>query len=105
MKNLIIVLLFLFTSTSLLAVNKEIVKTHYEHKTEISNSVLVNQTDILSQSVADLLEDVYGNCKITLTFVNGDGEEVGSVSIDTNTDTAQECKDLADSIFDLLLER
>lgn len=102
MKNLIIVLLFLLTSTNLVAINKNIIINYDENKTEIGNSEYANQTIISSQSVADLLGDVYGNCKITFVIVNGDGETEATINIDTNTDTAQECNDLTKGLFDFL---
>lgn len=103
MKNLILILLFLFTSSSLSAVNKEIINVRFENKAKISNSVLLNQTNILFQSFAGLFENDSVTCKIEITVMNEDGEVENSVSVETNTETEQECHDLRDFIVDFLL--
>ncbi len=101
MKNLIILLLFLFTSTSLLAVNKETEKNYDETIFNIENSELINMPTIPTIFNNDLSNDEYGNCIIDVTITNSDGEKIATIHVDTNTETAQECDNLRDSIVDM----
>jgi hypothetical protein len=101
MKNLIIVLLFLFTSTSLFAVNKEFEKNDNEILTQVDNSELINKPIISTKSTTNLFKNESGNCIIDITIVNGDGEKIATIHVDTNTETTEECQNLSDAILDM----
>lgn len=101
MKNLIIVLLFLFTSTSLFALNNEFEKNYDENITQIDNSELISKLFILTESNIDLFKYEFGNCKIDVTITNSDGETIADIHVDTNTETATECENLKDIIVDM----
>ena len=101
MKNLIIVLLFLFTTTSIFAVNKEYEKNYDETITQIDNSELINKLIISTESNTNLFKIEYGNCVIDITITNSDGETIATIHVDTNTETATECKNIADIIIDM----
>jgi|AVFP01.1.fsa_nt_gi hypothetical protein len=96
MKNIIIVLLFLFTTTNLLAVNVAFEESLIESSTESINHQLINELN--------LHNDFEPNCIIDIEIVNSDGEKTAHIHVEATVESHEECDTLRRAILDMATE-
>tara|TARA_B110000285_G_C15048863_1_gene575892 strand:+ start:242 stop:559 length:318 start_codon:yes stop_codon:yes gene_type:complete len=99
MKNLFFALAFMLVGTFAFANNaKEVTTVNYDVVVKSLKS-----TDFSDNLKIENSLGVFGTCEITITFVNGDGEETGSISgTIPNVDSQEQCDAIADAVKKLI---
>jgi hypothetical protein len=102
MKNLFFALAFMLVGTFAFANNaKEVTTVNYDVVVELVKSL--KSTDFRDNLKIENSLGVFGTCQITITFVNEDGEETGSISgTIPNVDTQEQCEAIVDAVKKLI---